>query len=41
MILIVGFLMGALVGFGIPDSKLHGDCKRGDKAACEVIAKNK
>lgn len=38
-IFLIGSLLGALLGWGIPATVIHQDCIAGDKAACSVEAK--
>lgn len=38
-ILAIGFLLGGLLGWGVPATIVHQDCKKGDQAACVVDKK--
>lgn len=38
-ILIIGFLLGGLLGYGVPATVVHQDCKQGDAASCSVDKK--
>lgn len=38
-ILAIGFLLGGLLGWGVPSTIVHQDCKKGDQAACSVDKK--
>lgn len=38
-ILIIGFLLGGLLGYGVPATVVHQDCKQGNQDACSVDKK--